>query len=437
LTDEGGGSPADPLAPPLDGVTVLDLTRVLSGPFATLVLADLGARIWKVEHPDGGDETRLIQPSRHGESHYFMALNRNKASLAVDLKAARGRDLVLDLARRADVVVENFRPGVAGRLGLGYEEVRAANPGVVYCSISAFGQSGPDSSQAAFDVAVQALSGIMRITGEPGGRPLRAGIPVADLSAGMAAGTGILAGLVAKGRTGHGRHVDVSMLDAMVSMLVYYADRYFMTGEEPARIGNGHLSVVPYGLYPAADGDLVIATLSERYWDPLCRALGRPDLADDPRLTTNADRVEHREEVNAAVSEALSRRPLEHWRRILGEADIPHAPVLSIGETLDHRQVHARGMVRSYEHPLLGPSRGLGPMVHFADCEPPEAVAAPLLGQHTAAVLSEVLGLSDGTIDALARDGVIACGPAEPSARPEPSPGADDDRPGTPVRHRR
>ncbi len=437
MTDKQDESPSDPLAPPLEGVTVLDLTRVLSGPFATLVLADLGARIWKIEHPDGGDETRLIQPSRHGESHYFMALNRNKASIAVNLKTAPGRDIVLDLARRADVVVENFRPGVADRLGLGYEAVRAANGGVVYCSISAFGQSGPDSSQAAFDVAVQALSGIMRITGEPGGRPLRAGIPVADLSAGMAAGTGILAGLVAKGRTGRGRHVDVSMLDAMVSMLVYYADRYFMTGEEPARIGNGHLSVVPYGLYSAADGDLVIATLSERYWAPLCRALGRQDLADDPRLSTNADRVEHREEVNAAVSDALSRHPLEHWRRILGEADIPHAPVLSIGETLAHRQVRARGMVRSYEHPLLGPSQGLGPMVHFADSDPPEPVAPPLLGQHTAAVLSEVLGMSGDRIDTLEREGVVSCGGAKTRAPQESTPPADEDPAGTQARHRR
>lgn len=403
----GGSGPGAP--PPLCGFKVLDLTRVLSGPFATLVLADLGAEIWKVEHPGGGDQTRRIEPTQRGQSHYFMSLNRNKASIAVDLKTPEGRQIVAALAQRADVVVENFRPGVAARLELDYERVASDNPGVVYCSISAFGQSGPLADQAAFDVALQAMSGLMHITGDPEGGPMRAGIPVADLGAGLGACIGILAALVDRGRTGQGRHVDMSMLDAMVSMLGYSADRYFMTGEEPARMGTGHPSVVPYGVFPAADGDLVLATLSEHYWQPLCVALGRPDLAGDPRLATNADRVAHRGEVDQAVADALSRHPVSYWQQVLSAADIPHAPVLTVGQALEHPQVAARAMVRRYRHPLLGDVPSVGPMVHMAGSAAPGPLPAPLLGQDTARILRRELGLSPERIDQLGASRVIAC----------------------------
>lgn len=409
------GTEGSPPGAPLAGVRVLDLTRVLSGPFATLLLADLGADIWKVEHPHGGDETRHIEPTNLGESHYFMAVNRNKQSVAIDLKDPRGRDLALGLARRADILVENFRPGVAERLGLGFEDVHRINERLVYCSVSAFGQNGPEAGRTAFDVALQAMGGLMHITGEPGGVPVRAGVPVADLMAGLVAVAGILAALVDRDRSGVGRHVDVGMLDTMVGMLSYYAGRLFMTGEEPTRVGSGHMSVVPYGRFAAADGDIVLATLSEGYWPKLCQVLGRPDLADDPRLATNADRVARRDEVEEAVGATLRRRPVAHWQAVLGEADIPHAPILSVGQVLAHPQVLARDMVHTVDHPLLGPVGAVGPIVKFPGSPPPPVVAAPLLGQHTRSILSQVLGIDQDGFDRLLGDGVVAAVP-EPSA---------------------
>lgn len=412
---EGGGA----LGPPLAGLRVLDLTRVLSGPIATLLLADLGAEIWKVEHPAGGDETRHIEPTRQGESHYFMAVNRSKRSLAIDLKDRRGRDLALGLARQADVLVENFRPGVAARLGLGFEEVHRVNPRLVYCSVSAFGQTGPEARRTAFDVALQAMGGLMHITGEPGGPPVRAGLPVADLMAGLVADSGILAALVERHHTGVGRYVDVGMLDTMVGMLSYYAGRFFMTGEEPGRAGSGHLSVVPYGAFPAADGEIVLATLSEGYWPRLCQVLGRADLAADPRFATNAARVGHRREIEDALADTLRRRPVAHWQRLFAEADIPHAPILSIGGVVRHPQVLARAMVRQADHPLLGTVHEVGPIIKFDRADPPAPVAAPLLGQHTRSVLHDVLGLEPDELDRLQADGVVAtsAGDATPPGR--------------------
>lgn len=391
---------------PLAGVTVLDLTRVLSGPFATLVLADLGADILKVEHPNGGDETRQIEPSVLGHSHYFMSINRNKKSIALNLKDPRGLEIALNLSRHADVVVENFRPGVAKRLGLDYETIREVNPGLVYCSISAFGQTGPDSKRPAFDVAVQAMSGLMQITGERDRPPVRAGIPIADLAAGLVADIGILAALFERESTGTGRYVDVGMLDGLVGMLSYYAGRFFMTGDEPERVGAGHLSVVPYGLFPCSDGEIVIATLSESYWPRVCEVVGRPDMASDPRLSTNAGRVAHRQEVDSKLSQAFREHTVEHWSEALQAADIPSAPILTIGQVLTHPQVLSRGLVRKVDHPVLGTTRSLGPILRFSDSEPPPAVAAPDLGEHTTDILRDLLSMNQSQISSLIAAGV-------------------------------
>jgi len=243
---------------PLNGTRVLDLTRVLAGPFATLLLADLGADVIKVERPGDGDETRHLPPLQEGESHYFMSVNRGKRGIVIDLKQAAGRELVLALANVSDVVIENFRPGVAARLGIDYQRVREVNPAVVYCSISAFGQTGPLARRGAFDVAMQAMGGGMSVTGEPDGPPLRSGLPMADLGTGLFAAVGILAAVVERERTGTGQLVDVAMFDAMAGLLTQHAGRYFMTGESAGRAGNGHPAVAPYGSYPAADGDIVI-----------------------------------------------------------------------------------------------------------------------------------------------------------------------------------
>jgi formyl-CoA transferase/CoA:oxalate CoA-transferase len=398
----------DPTGPALQGIRILDLTRVLSGPYATLLLADLGAEVWKVEHPVDGDETRGLPPHRGGESHYFMTVNRNKASLGIDLKDPRGRDLVLRLAEQADVVVENFRPGVAARLGLGYEDVRRVNPRAVYCSISAFGQDGPDSGRTAYDVAVQALGGLMSLTGEPGRPPVRAGVPVADLAAGLMADVGILAALLRRERTGDGEYIDASMLDGMLNMLSYFAGRYLLTGEEVSAVGAGHPSVVPYGLFPTSDGQIVLATLSESYWPRLCDVLEMPDGARESALMTNAGRLQRRAHVEALVADALRKHTTADWEARLRAADIPHAPVLSVGEALHQRQAVARGVVQRVEHPRLGPVDVVGAPLKFTRAGNTEPTPAPLLGADTRDVLSSVLGVDEGTLNTLEGDGVLA-----------------------------
>jgi crotonobetainyl-CoA:carnitine CoA-transferase CaiB-like acyl-CoA transferase len=405
MPDETSRAPGSGAA--LDGVKVLDLTRVLSGPYATLLLADLGAEVWKVEHPLGGDETRELPPFRGSESHYFMSINRNKASIAVDLKNPRGLEVVLGLAARADVVVENFRPGVADRLGLGYGAVAAVNPRAVYCSISAFGQDGPAAHRTAYDVAIQALGGLMSLTGEPGRPPVRAGVPIADLAAGMLADLGILAALLQRERTGLGQFVDASMLDGLLSLMSYFAGRYLLTGEEVRSVGAGHPSAVPYGLFPTKDGQIVLATLAEHFWPRLCDVLELPAEARDPSLDSNERRVAHRTLVEAMVGDALRRRTTAEWEERLLAADIPHAPVLSVGQALRQPQVVARGLVQAMPHPRLGGIDVVGNPIRMSESAPVRPQPAPLLGENTRDVLGTVLGLSAEEIDALESEGVV------------------------------
>ncbi|MFZ0668356.1 MAG: CoA transferase [Acidimicrobiales bacterium] len=395
------------LPPPLDGVKILDLTRILSGPFATLLLVDLGATVWKVEHRNG-DDTRKIPPVVSGESHYFMSVNRGKKSIVIDLSTERGRSLALELAAKADVVIENFRPGVADRLGIGYESVRKVNERIVYCSISGFGSTGAMRNGPAFDVAIQAFSGLMSITGEPGRRPVRAGIPIADLVAGMMGVIGILAALNQRDRTGIGQFVDVSMLDSMLGLLTYWAGRYFLTGEVPGPTGGEHPSLVPYGVFEASDGYLVIATLSEGYWPRLCRAIGRPELADHPDFADNARRVAHRAEVDSTVQAEISKFPVSFWISVFAEHDIPGAPILRVDEALNNEQVSARGLIHQIVHPTVGPMKAVGPVIAFGGSTSPEVTPAPLLGQQGEEILRGVLGLTDPEIRHLLDAGAIA-----------------------------
>ena len=338
----------------------------------------LDAEIWKVEHPTGGDETRRIQPSVGGESHYFVSINRNKKSVAIDLKDPRGAELALGLAARADVVVENFRPGVAERLGLSYDRLAEANPRLVYCSISAFGQDGPAAGRTAFDVSIQALSGLMSLTGEPGGPTVRAGLPVADLTAGLMGVVGILGALVERDRSGRGQYVDTSMLDSMVGMLTYLAGRWFMTGEEVGRVGTGHPSVVPYGAYPTADGSIVLATLYESYWPVLCRAVGRPDLADDPDLATNEQRLARRSD---GRRRALGRLAGPHHRRVGGGCSPPstsRSPPSSpwARHSATPRSPPVASSTRSTT-PGSGAARSWVPPWHFPRSPAPAPIPAP------------------------------------------------------------
>ena len=392
---------------PLAGLKVLDLTRVLVGPFATMVLGDLGAEVIKVERPGEGDETRHVEPLLEGESHYFLSVNRNKLGVAVDMKRPEGREILLDLARRSDVLLENFRPGVAERLGLDHASLRAENPRLVYCSISAFGQTGPYASRSALDIAIQAMSGVMSITGEPDGPPTRMGLPMADLAGGLFAVIGVLSAVYERERTGRGQFVDFSMLDGMVSLMMYMAGRVFMTGEDSPKIGTGHLGIVPYGAYRASDGWIVIANIGEVFWPKICAAIGRPELASDPRYDTNPRRVARRQEVDALLKAALAGRTVAEWDAILERHDVPHAPILEVSEMLANPQVRARGMVTEFEHPKLGRFPALGRAIRFPDHEGAPMKAPPLLGEDDERVLVELLGYAPERVAELRRLGVI------------------------------
>lgn len=393
---------------PLADVRVLDLTRVLAGPFATMVLGDLGAEVIKIERPGRGDDTRDIPPYRDGISHYFLSANRNKRSVAVDLKCAEGCRIVRSLARTCDVVVENFRPGVAAQLHLDYERIRAARPDVIYCSVSGFGQDVPGSQRPVFDIALQALSGAMSVTGEPGASPIRLGVPIGDLSAGLYAAIGVLAALAERGRTGKGQRVDVSMLDSTISLLGYLASRYLMTGESPGPVGGGHHSIVPYGVFATRDGYLVLAGLTDAFWPKLCRALDLPDYARDARYAKNDQRVQQRRTVNTIIQNALLRRTVAEWCERLTDYDVPHAPILSVGEALRQEAARVRGTVREVEHPVLGNIELLAPVLRFPDGAQLPASAPPALGADTKAVLEDLLGLAPAELERLEAAGVVA-----------------------------
>lgn len=397
-------------AAPLEGVRVLDLTRVLAGPFATMVLSDLGADIVKVEKPGEGDETRHIPPTRNGESHYFLSINKNKRSIAVDVKSADGREIVLDLARQCDVLIENFRPGVLQRLGLDFSSLSPINPRIIVCSISAYGHTGPWADRSAFDLVLQAMSGVMGVTGEPNRAPVRLGLPVGDLSGGIFAVIGILGALYERERTGRGQPIDISMLDSLVGQLGYLAGHYFMTGESPGPIGSFHHSIAPYGAYRASDGYVIIATLTESFWPKLCGALGHPEVARDPRFDDMGKRLAHREEVNRFVEEALADRTVEEWCEIFQQADVPHATVMSIGNVLRHPQVLARNMVLDVEHPVVGPWKVTGAPVRYPLKRPGSPRPAPLLGQHSVEILLERLGYDEERVRHLIQSGTVQDG---------------------------
>ncbi len=392
----------------LTGLTVLDLTRVLSGPFATMTLADLGADVVKIEQPDTGDDTRQWGPPFQGDqAAYFLSVNRNKRSLAVDLKSVDGLALVRELARRADVVVENFRPGTAARLGLGYDDLAAENPGLVYASISGYGQTGPDSHRAGYDAIAQARSGIMSVTGEADGPPVRVGVSSADLVAGMWAVIGILAALRERDRSGQGQWVDISLLDGSVSWLTYVAAGYFATGTRPPRYGSAHPTIAPYQGFATKDGDLMLAVGNDAIWRRFAPVAGLDELVDDPRFSTNPLRVSHRDELLPLVADAMASRTSAQWVELLDAAGVPVGPIQTVDEVVTDPQVLARGMVGEVEHPTAGTLRTIGCPVRLTATPPQVRTAPPTLGQHTDDVLAE-LGLDQTRIDDLRARGAVA-----------------------------
>lgn len=369
---------------PLSGVRVLDLTRYLSGPYATLLLAEMGAEVIKIEVPEAGDDTRHIAPLQGDVSFYHSTINRSKASVELDLKSEEGRKLIHAMVADCDVFIQNFRTGVAERLGFGYDVVSKLNPGVVYCSISGFGGAGPDSRRAAFDLIVQAESGVMSLNGEGSSPPSKLGLPIADLSSGMFAVHGILAALLRRSRTGKGGLVEVSMMSSLLSLSVYNATRYFVTGETPKRMGSRHPGVVPYGQYAGSDGNILLSTFSDGSWKKIVDAMDRPELAEDPRFITAASRVVHRDACDTLLSEVFSGFTSEEIVKRLHEAGIPCGVVRSLGEALEIEAASGSGGIADVEYPgKVGTIRSVRIPIKF-DGEWCPAKPAPALGQDNA-----------------------------------------------------
>jgi crotonobetainyl-CoA:carnitine CoA-transferase CaiB-like acyl-CoA transferase len=393
---------------PLEGIRVLDFTRVLAGPSAALALADLGAEVIKIEPPGGGDETRSFPPFRDGESHYFLSVNRGKKSIVIDLKTDEGVALARSLSATCDIVLENYRPGVMDRLGLGYEALSADNPGLIYCAISGFGMTGPLREKPSFDIVLQALSGALSVNGEPGAPlPTKLGIPLGDLVGGINGPIAILGALHERHRTGRGRLIDVSLLDGMIGMLGYLAQLAFFTGENPQPQGSQHPNLVPYGQFPARDGSIIIACLTNSFWGRICRALERPDLVEVPRYDSLEKRRECRDEVNALVSAFTQQHTVAELEEILSEHQVPNAPILGVLEALAQPQVAAREMVIDTEHATLGQIPIVNRPFRYCDQQQAAPDAPPVLGQHTGALLQELLGLDDERIAQLREAGVI------------------------------
>jgi len=369
---------------PLSGVRVLDLTRYLSGPYATLLLAEMGAEVIKVEVPEAGDDTRHIAPLQGDVSFYHSTINRSKASVELDLKSEEGRKLVHAMVADCDVFIQNFRTGVAERLGFGYDVLSKINPGLVYCSISGFGGTGPESRRAAFDLIVQAESGVMSLNGEGDAPPSKLGLPVADLTSGMFSVHGILAALLKRSRTGKGSLVEVSMMSSLLSLSVYNATRYFVTGETPKRMGSRHPGVVPYGQYATADGNVLLSTFSDGSWKRIVDAMDRPELAEDPRFLTAASRVVHRDACDALLGEVFSGFTSEEVVKRLHEAGIPCGVVRNLGEALEMEAASGSGSITDVEYPgNVGSIRSVRIPIKF-DGQWCPARPAPALGQDNA-----------------------------------------------------
>ncbi len=394
-------------AGPLAGIRVLDFTRVLAGPAASLALADLGAEIIKVE-PPAGDETRSFPPFRDGESHYYISVNRGKKSIVIDLKSEAGVALARDLAAKCDVLIENYRPGVMERLGLGYQALSALNPGLIYCSISGFGMTGPLKDKPSFDIVLQALSGAMSVNGEPDGLPTKLGIPLGDLVGGINGPIGILAALHERHATGKGRLIDVSLLDGMIGMLGYLAQLAFFTGQDPRPVGSQHPNLVPYGAFPALDGAIIIACLTNSFWERICKALEMPQYIADPRFDSLEKRRDSRALVNELVSEFTRQKSVQQLVELFTEHQVPHAPILGIGEALSQPQALARDMVVETEHHSLGRIPIVNRAIKFVGDSQPVPDAPPVLGQHTDAILADMLELSPRQIEALRAAKVVS-----------------------------
>jgi crotonobetainyl-CoA:carnitine CoA-transferase CaiB-like acyl-CoA transferase len=391
----------------LEGIRVLDLSRVIAGPYCAAMLADLGADVVKVERPGRGDDMRYLGTSKDGMSLGFATINRNKRAIAVDLQHPEGLKIIVELARRADVVLENFVPGVAERLGLGYASLSASNPAVVYASVSGFGQDGPYARRPGYNTIAMGMSGLMALTGQPGDPPTRPGGSISDVAASYIAFGAVCAALVQRLRTGRGEHVDVSLLASSVALLPDPSAHYFATGVAPRRVGNRNPNVTPAEAFEAADGFINVVILNPDQYEKFCRALGDEALMSEPRFATNEARIAHHPDFKARVEAALATRPVAEWVERMIAAGIAAGPIYEFDQVFEDAQVRHMGMVRELEQPGLGTIRMLGFPFAVAGARPPVRRPAPRLGQHTREVLGE-LGISAGDIDRLVGLGAVA-----------------------------
>jgi crotonobetainyl-CoA:carnitine CoA-transferase CaiB-like acyl-CoA transferase len=397
----GAGTMAKQVGVPLAGVKVVDLTRVMIGPYCTMMLGDLGADVIKIEMPGRGDDTRHWGPPFvESESVYYLSVNRNKRSLALDLKHEAAKEALKRLIADADVFVENFSPGTAERLGFGYEEVKALNPRIVYAAISGFGQSGPDYQRTAYDLIVQGISGMMSITGHAGGPPTRLGVPIADIGGGMFAAFAIVAALFDRERTGEGSYVDVSMLGGQVALLTYQAGQYLSMGTVPGQMGNAHPMIAPYDTFRTADGYVNIAVGNTSLWERFCAALDLTTLLEDERFVTNSGRSTNREALYAVLEPRLAELTSEEVVRRLDAADVPCGPIRDVAQAMDDPQARAQDLVLEVEHPTLGHVELSGAPYHFDGAPVRARLAPPLLGQQTREILAEA-GYSEEEIAVL------------------------------------
>jgi CoA:oxalate CoA-transferase len=391
----------------LEGLRVLDLTRVLVGPYTTMILADLGAEVIKLEMPVTGDDSRAFPPHVNGESAYFMSLNRNKRSMTLNLKTVHGKKVFREMIKQVDVLVENFRPGTMERLDLGYDSLKNDNPRLIYAAASGFGHSGPYSHRPAYDAIVQAMGGIMSITGQPGGPPTRVGTSIGDITAGLFAAIGILAALAYREKTGSGQKVDIAMLDSQVAILENAIARYTANGEIPEPIGNRHPAITPFEPFPTRDGQLMIAVGNNALWAKFCAAINRSELRDDPRFATNTLRTTNQQDLKRVLCETFRTKNTNEWREILDQAGVPNGPINSVDEVIKDPQVIAREMIVEVNHPRAGVTPLPGIPIKLSESPGSIRKPAPLLGQHTAEILSETFGFSSEQIKAMEEHGIF------------------------------
>lgn len=393
----------------LQGVRVLDLTRILAGPYGTLLLADLGAEVLKVERPGAGDDTRRTGPHFvAGESLYFLSVNRGKRSVCIDLQRPEGRAVLRDLAARCDVVVENFRAGVAETLGCDASALRAANPRLIVCGMTAVGRDGADAREPAFDLTLQARGGVMSLTGHPGAEPARCGVPIGDLAGGVFAALAVCAALHRRAVTGEGAFIDLALLDCQFSLLSYFATNWLMAGVEGSPQGSGHAGAVPYQTFAARDGHIAVAVFTDAFWAPFCEAIDRPMWLRDKRFESNAARCGARETLVPMVAEVLAGETRSHWMARFRARGVPASPVQRVSEACVDPRVLARGMIAETSHPVAGVVRSPSHPFRFEGVEDAPGTAAPLLGADTDDVLRALAGYDDGRLAALRASGVIA-----------------------------